>query len=105
MNSLIFEVGMLIGLSLNPNLKNSDKQMPFFLIEKTFQSGLYLRNYNESQMQSMKTVQPKTQLEFGYANNGFKIGIGHNEEFQTNSIENFNMSYDYLRISYKVELP
>lgn len=103
MNNLILEIGMLIGLALNPNLKNSDTQIMYTLLEKNFNSGLYLRNYNENETHSFKTKFAKTQLEAGWNFSGCRLGLGHNEQFETGSIENFNMSYDYVRISYRLE--
>ena len=108
MSSFILETGLIIGLSINPNYKNSDRQYSYLMAEKTFQNSLYLKGYNETNMSSLKTKETKLQIEFGYKSEmkeygQFKAGLGHNFEHETWSISGYNKDFDYVNISYKIE--
>lgn len=105
MGIFILETGLLIGLAISPVYKQSDRQVPFFLVEQNFKNRMYIKNYNENEMTEFKTRQSKMQFEVGYKSSiGINFALGHNEQFQTDSKENFNMGYDYIKISYRIEL-
>jgi hypothetical protein len=103
MNNLIFELGFLMGLTLNPNYQEANKQRPYFMVEKNYDS-MYFRGYAESELDSMNTKESLAQFEIGYQSNGLRIGLGHNTEFETWSIKGYNKSFDYLKVSYRLEL-
>lgn len=94
---IILEIGLSLGLSLSPT-KQNDQRIPYFLIEKKFNSGVYIRQYHESILDTYHTLNYKNQFETGYDSGNFRIGIGHNEE-----LNGFMGSFQYLKISYRKE--
>lgn len=103
MNNLILELGFLMGLMLNPNYKQADRQIPYFLVEKNYEQ-VYFKGYAESQLNSMQTKESLAQFELGYQSKGLRMGIGHQQEFETWSVKGFDKSFDYIKISYRIEL-
>ncbi len=82
------------------------------MVEKSIYEDFYFRSYNSSRTMAKRINQgnPKTALwevSFGYkaeVDNGLlDISIGHQSEHEVGSKDRLTESYDYAKISYRLE--
>lgn len=110
---LILELGILAAFNLgNSPYEKKEFQQPYVLIEKSLSENYYFKVYNSSrtQRESPTNWNPQTGLwqvgagyNFKVDNQIFKFEAGHISEHEVGSFDKNTESYDYAKISYRIE--
>lgn len=111
--SLILELGVVAAFNLaNTPYEKKDTQLPYLYVEKSITDNTYFSILNSSRTNATKLdrANPKTALwtvsggyKFKVDNQVFNFELGHQSEHNVDSKDEFTESYNFVKLSYRVE--
>ena len=111
--NLIIEFGITAALSIgNSPWSKKDFQTPYLMVEKSIYDDFYFKSYNSSRTQAVRLnmMNPKTAL--WEVSGGYRtriddgildVSIGHQSEHEVGAFDKLTESYDFAKISYRLE--
>ena len=113
MTNLIIEFGIMAAFSIsNTPWNKKDFQTPYLLVEKSAYEDFYFRSFNSSRTQAVRLNQMNPQTALWDVSFGYKaeidggildISIGHQSEHEVGKLDKLTESFDYAKISYRLE--